>query len=246
MEPTTPLSAGDPSPAPTDAIFGFPDACRPVEFPPSGPAGVESSVPWRVVDWDRPDLSFAKAFITARFRQWRLYIPHLELVPCGDRLMPALFLRVGRSEHPDWSTSVEPTQWGWQWLRTRDNPYVVLQLAVWFENTRGGPIGLAGRPARGTPRNPHHLWCATAFDPANPNHRRTIETWVATPAPSMMFFVDEFDAGTSSYSLPQRHDSYVLTQLADARRELRNIPADRRGTFEKALARLDLPRLSRW
>ena len=135
MEPTTPLSAGDPSPTPTDAIFGFPDACRPVEFPPSGPAGVESSVPWRVVDWDQPDLSFAKAFITARFRQWRLYIPHLELVPCGDRLMPALFLRVGRSEHPDWSTSVEPTQWGWQWLRTRDNPYVVLQLAVWFENT---------------------------------------------------------------------------------------------------------------
>lgn len=249
-EPSTATDAG-PGRTPPDPIYGYADACRPAVFHASEPGAAEPAGPWQVAAWDQPDLSFIGPFVTSRYRQWPLYVPQLELVPCGHRSMPALFVRVGRSEFHDWSTSTVPRQWEWRWFRTRDDPYVVLRLAVWFENTEGEPLGLGGvgRATHSTlagSLDPHRLCCATAFDPADPDHCRTIEAWVRAPEPVMMFFVDEFDAANGYLSLFQRHDLNGLSQLAEAKQELATIPADRRGTFHAAAARLKLPALTRW
>ena len=242
--------SADPRRPPADALFSYPDPCRAIEPELPQPAARRPE-PWQIRGWDQPDLSYINPFVSARYRAWPLYTPQIELVPCGDRAKAALFMRVGTGEFGQWSQTVVARKWQWSWLETKDDPYVVLRLEVWFEDTSGGDIGLlgAGRATVTTvaaARQGYKLWCAAPFDPGNRAHRRAIRAWVTAPSPVMMFFVDENDGANAYVSLFQEHNHDALTQLDDARRQLSSLPAGRRGTFAQATTQLRLPAIARW
>ncbi|AGZ42654.1 hypothetical protein [Actinoplanes friuliensis] len=255
-KPGPPLGAGPPRPPRDaisgfpDAILGFPDACSSV-VPRRRRVPATRPDPWRVTDWEQPDLSYVRPFVSARYRSWPLYSPRIELVPCGEKSKAALFVRIPGGEFPQWSRSVVPRRWEWRWLEPRNHPYVVLRLTVDFEDVSGTPIGL-GVPSRLSNttlegfRHAHQLRCATPFDPENRGHREAIEAWVTAPSPVLMIFVDENDRARAFVSLDQEHDGGALGQLEEGRRHLNGIPANRRSTFAAAAEELGLPWIDRW
>jgi hypothetical protein len=190
--------------------------------PPTPPGG------WRLGSWDRPDLKYAKAHAEPRREAWERWVPNLELVRCGDKVEPALFFKTGYSEVNDWATTVEPVTFGWNWYRSKGAaPYVVIELHVKFVNRSGTAIGLGGVGqhtvmTEAVHRYAHRLKTRTLLDPGDQRHREAIEAWVAGPAPTMLFFVDEQGQGTSYVSMrlgpAEKRD--LLRVLAEATEEL--------------------------
>jgi hypothetical protein len=227
-----------------------------VHATPPAPVVPRDSAGWRLAAWDRPDLMYAKTAAAARHHDWRLYVPNLELVRCGDLVKPALFFKIGRFEFADWSTSVEPRETVFRWYQTKgDTPYVVLELCVLFENTNGAQIGVGGTgqvtyTTEAAVQHAHRLRCSTMFDPANPAHREAIHAYATAPSPSMMFFVEEDLRATSYVSVDNRPEdrAVALEQLVEAERVLRDNPANVPGGFTQActFVRDAIPPVSWW
>lgn len=209
---------------------------------------------WRI-SWDRPDLTYADAHALEHHRSWERYVPHLELVPCGDRLKPALFFVIGYAEYDDWATAVQPVTMSWNWYRTKGaSPYVVIDFCVTFTNGNGTPIGMGGAGqitfiADDAARYAHQLRTRTLLDPGDPERRAAIEAWVAGPAPTMLFFVEENFRATSYVSMefgPEVKGD-LMRVLTEATNELEDdgiVP----GAFPRAreLIAGSLPAVSWW
>lgn len=210
---------------------------------------------WRLTAWDEPDLSYAYAHSEARYQDWELYVPNLELVRCGDKVKPALFFKVGYAEFEDWIEHVEPVSCGWSWYRTKGAaPYVVIEFDVKFVNPLHRPIGVGGAgqitmTTHADHQYAHQLRCRTLLDPADPATREAIEAWVAGPAPTMFYFVDERFRGRAyvSKDLGPAEKQDLLRILAEATEELHHeavVP----GGFAAAreLLKDTLPGISWW
>lgn len=183
---------------------------------------------WRLGDWDQPDLTYVYAYAEARYQDWELYIPNLELVQCGGTVKPALFFKIGYADFEDWTEYVELVSCGWNWYRTKGQaPYVVIEFYVLFVNPQQRTIGAGGAGQVTTTTAEahaysHQLRCRTLLDPADPAHREAIEAWAAGPAPTMFYFVDELFRGRAyvSKDLNPADKQDLLRVLAEATEEL--------------------------
>jgi len=207
------------------------------------------------IGWGRPDLTHADAHALEHYRSWERYVPHLELVPCGDRVKPALFFVIGYAEYDDWATVVQPVTMGWNWYRTKGaSPYVVIDFHVAFANGNGTPIGVGGAGqttlmTTDVGRYAHQLRTRTLLDPGDRDHRAAIEAWAAGPAPTMLFFVEENFRATAYVSMEfgPETKSDLLRVLTEAGNELAGdgiVP----GAFPQAceLVAGSLPAVSWW
>jgi hypothetical protein len=205
--------------------------------------------------WDQPDLTWAKAHASSRYRDWDRYVPYLELVQCGGKIKPALFFKIGYADFGEWATAVEPVEIRWNWYRTKsETPYVVIDFHVLFINRNGATIGVggAGQATITTPeahRHSHRLTSRTLLDPAEPAHREVIEAWATAPAPTVLFFVEEHFQSTAYVWMDLRPEGKqtFLETFSEATEELKReeiVP----GSFPDACVRLQgtLPRVSWW
>jgi hypothetical protein len=203
---------------------------RPVTapLPEAGPAQWTHPLRWRLDTWDQPDLVYAETHALAQYRGWDRYVPYRELVQCAKVVKPALFFKIGSAEFADWANHVEPQEIVWNWYRTEGEvPYVVVDLHVLFVNSSGTAIGVGGAGTVAVTTHDallhsHRLRSRTLLDPADPAHREAIEAWVAGPAPTMLFFVEENFRNTSYVSLDidPAGKRIALEKLAEATREL--------------------------
>lgn len=209
---------------------------------------------WRVAGWDEPDLSDAITFARSRFEEWPLYLPNIELVPCGDVVKPALFFRVGRYEYQSWSASVESRAITWsRHSTTSDSPYVVVRLSIMFEDPEGAALGVAAIGQYTTTdvassAHMHRLKVSQLFDPANAQHREKLGAWSAAPGPIIMFFVEETFDTMNYLTIDGASRPRAAQQLAEADREWHPATPTGPGAFEAACAELadELPAKHWW
>jgi hypothetical protein len=211
---------------------------------------------WRISGWDEPDLSNFRDFVPSRHESWKLYLPYLELVPCGQELKPVICFKIGSADFRDWSEAVLMHSMQWQWITTKGpTPYVLVQLTVLFSNPRGNPLGVGGSgraylTTSAAGRNSHQLRCQTYFDPADQAHADIITDFANYPAPTVLFFIEEGNKNRSYMTLDMRPEGkqVALNTLAAARHELDHDPRIVPGGFAEALAFMtdNTPPLSWW
>ncbi|MEU8802671.1 hypothetical protein [Spirillospora sp. NPDC048819] len=154
-----------------------------------------------------------------------------------------------------WAAAVEPVTMGWKWYRTKgESPYVVIELYVLFVNGNGTSIGMGGAGqatvmTEDVHRYSHQLRARTLLDPADPAHRAAIKEWVAGPAPTMLFLVEEHFRATSYISMnldPEAKQDF-LRVLSEATVEFKD-EGVAPGGFRDACALLEstMPRVSWW
>ena len=191
----------------------------------------------------------------AHYEDWDLYVPNLHQVPCGDKVKPALFFKIGIGDYDDWATAVDPVSMGWNWYRTKGaNPCVVIELWVTFRSRNRAPLGMGGAgtitvTTKDDNQYSHQLRSRVLLDPGDAATRAAIEAWAAGPAPTMLFFAEERLRATSYVSMgfgPETKQD-LLRVLSEATAELRTdgIVQD---AFEEACALLEpsLPGVSWW
>jgi hypothetical protein len=210
---------------------------------------------WRLRDWKQPDLSYADALMLERYEDWDLYVPSLQLVQCGDKVKPALFFKIGSGDFDDWASAVDPVSIGWNWYRTKsENPYVIIEFWVMFRSSNRAPLGMGGAgtitvTTEADHQFSHQLRSRALLDPGDAATRAAIEAWVAAPAPTMFFFVEERFRATSYVSMGLEPETKrdLLRVLSEATAELRT-DGIVHGGFKEACALLkpSLPGVSWW
>jgi hypothetical protein len=212
---------------------------------------------WRLAGWSEPDLTYVHSYLLYRGEHWPVYVPALELVPCGTEYKPAMFFKVGSAEYDAWTHTVEPTRFVWRrHLVEGPKPYVLLRLSVFLRNTAGSAIGLGGagtitvasREALET--YGHQLVCSAVFDPADDKHRAAVRAWATAPGLSLLFLLEE-NLDRANYlhaDIPEEQRTPALTALADAEDELSRNPRIVPGAFPDAVASVQesLPPVTWW
>jgi hypothetical protein len=193
---------------------------------------------WILGRADAPDLMYAADLVNARHSEWDVWVPAIELVPCGQVVKPAVFLKVGHHEYAAWSERVLLDAVRWEWHPP--DPCVVFRMSMFFLDPRGGRLGAAARgqvtdTTVEMDRYSHQLVCAALFDPTLRDHVDRITALVRSPGPLVVFFVEE-DGTRMNYLSCQGISDGALTQLQDASHEAAKLPPPDRAAFARACA----------
>lgn len=207
--------------------------------------------PWVLAGWDRPEQCYAMAFAQSASGDWEYYKPMLCWVDCaGGQRKPAIFIKVGL-DYAQWTETVELRAFQWQWFPTEN--YVLLCLSMYFEDTKGGIIGLAtpGSTYIITPdfiKIRHKLVCRTFFNPADPQTQAIIKTWAKMQG-LVIFLVENIMKNINYITYPVGPDgkSPAVDQLDEAIVKLREMGSQRGSFVEACKAVADqLPCIGRW